>query len=124
MTKKFVRLALGMVAAQVAQVLFLTSPALAIRGEPINMSQIRHQNAAKSDKVRLTGQLKCEMAAENTGAPCDLKFLESGTGRLYSLTESGSAMRLYQYGNKSVTIEGKLANANTIQVEKAETRTE
>jgi hypothetical protein len=119
-----------------------SAPALAIRGEPINLSTIRHQNATppSSRTIRVEGSLKCSFSREpasgsdstgaapsNDGQGCALTITDAKTGHTFNLIEAQTAMRLYldASGSKqtasapSVAIEGSLADPDTIQVNSA-----
>jgi hypothetical protein len=102
----------------------IASPAFAFRGgDAVNFAVIRHENQApnKLKLVSIKGALSCDMGAENNGQGCSLKLRETGTNRTYNLIEADNAMRLFQDGSKSVVIEGRMADAETIEVKNART---
>jgi hypothetical protein len=111
---------ISMIAMMVS--LTVTAPAFATRGDMTNMAAIRHdtENEKRIKIVRIEGALSCDLGAENSGQGCELKLHETGTGRTYNLIEARGAMQLYQGGNKNVIIEGRLADAETIEVRTAQ----
>ena len=108
---------------QIAQMLLLLSPAIAVMREVdttfVSLRQAERA-AQQESQVKINGALACPLAAENTGEGCNLTLRDSRTGRTYRLSNANGAMRLYQNGTKNVTIEGTLADGQTIQVATAQ----
>jgi len=98
------------------------APAWASRGaDGANTAMVRHETdeATTFKWVRVEGDLSCDMGAENNGQSCDLKLHESKTGRTYNLVSAKLAMKLFQSGGKSVVIEGRLEDSETLEVKNA-----
>jgi hypothetical protein len=68
----------------------------------------------------IKGALICEMAPVNDGRPCSLKLKEAETGKIYELTPSTAARRLYLDGTRNVAIQGVITEGDSIQVTSAE----
>lgn len=90
-------------------------------GDGINSQIIKRELKlmAPVERIRIEGTLSCDLGTENTGKGCELTLKEATNGKLYRLLEARSAMDLYLEGKKSVIIEGKLAGAETIEVDGA-----
>jgi len=72
--------------------------------EPAAVTKI---TSGSSPKSTIKGTLSCEMEAENTGRPCQLKLLEADSGKSYEINGSDDAMRLFQDGKREVAIVGR-----------------
>ena len=69
----------------------------------VNRMQARDIMATTS----ISGTLDCQHKESNTGEACTLKLTASDTGRIYELSGSNSAMRLYNDGVREVQVIGK-----------------
>lgn len=104
----------------VATCMLLLKPAFADRDiAGFRESQMSMKNS-EANSVRITGELMCTLAAENSGQACDLKIKENGTARIYGIADTTVAAnalkRLYFNGARTVTIEGTLSNNGYIAV--------
>ena len=63
--------------------------------------------------VSVTGKLICNLGPENNGQPCSLQIEEEGTGRIYRIHGSNSAMRLYFDGARRASVEGQKNSDST-----------
>lgn len=94
--------------------LLIAMNAWAFRGDHFNMTSLRQEKRAS--KITVAGVLTCKMASENTGQPCELKIHDAKTGKTFSLSQNGEAMKLFQSGTKQVSVEGRFEDAQTIAV--------
>ena len=79
-----------------------------------------HHRVTDPSLVTVQGKLICDLGSQNTGQPCALQLEEDGTGRVYRLGGSESAMRLYFEGTRRAAIEGRRSNdATYISVKRA-----
>jgi hypothetical protein len=107
---------------------FLTSftavPAFALQGDGTSIGAIRQElrdEAAPIKRVSIEGNLSCMRGSLNTGQACELKLSETKTGRIYNLTQTKSAMELFENGKKQVLIEGHMTDADTLEIRNAQT---
>jgi len=73
--------------------------------EPAAVNRMQARDIMQTTTV--TGSLACQLKAENTGEACTLKITAQDSGRIYEITGSKTAMRLYQDGTRNVRVEGK-----------------
>ncbi len=69
----------------------------------VNRMQARDVMATTS----ISGTLDCQQKDTNTGEACTLKLTATDTGRIYEISSSDSAMRLYNDGVREVQVIGK-----------------
>jgi len=76
------------------------------------------QDMQTSNVARIEGVLECKMSAVNDGSACDLKLIDVRNNRAYGLVNgNGVAMRMFQSGVRSVSIEGNVnADAGIIEI--------
>jgi len=108
-------------------ILLPNSNALAIREEPLPFNTVTtdsstvvpaEPNTSTHDALRLqiVGDLRCDMGEQNSGEPCEVKIKDSKTGKVFFLSRAKTAMRLYMSGTRHVTLDGRDAGSETIEV--------
>ena len=95
------------------------APALASLSDARVLKLTERQEMAALSQIQVEGPLTCSLGESNTGRSCELSIRDQKTGRTFGLNNDNTAMRLYIQGARTVLIEGKLENANTIAVAKA-----
>jgi len=73
--------------------------------EPAAVTRMQARDIMATTSI--SGTLDCQHKESNTGEACTLKLTASDTGRIYELSGSHSAMRLYNDGVREVQVIGK-----------------
>jgi hypothetical protein len=73
--------------------------------EPAAVTRMQSRDIMETHAI--SGTLICHQNESNTGEACKLQLTETKTGRIYEVSGSNSAMRLYNDGIREVQVEGK-----------------
>lgn len=81
-------------------------------------SHIQMRQEKRASIVQIQGPLSCDMGSVNTGKACVLRVLDTRSGKVYTLTNNGDAMKLFNSGTRTVSIEGRFSDSQTLEVAK------
>ena len=90
-------------------------PAFAIQADDRTPVAIR-QELRQLSKVRVEGSLTCKMGLENTGQPCFIKLEDPRSGRSFSFSNPNEALRMFNTGNRYVSVVGKMTGETTMEI--------
>jgi hypothetical protein len=100
-------------AALALQSVLLAAPVMAHTGD-FSVASLRQE--ARASQVRMKGTLSCMNTKDSNGSPCDLRFKDKNSGRIYNLSNASTARQLFNDGEKKVAIEGSIENGETINI--------
>ena len=111
---KFTFITISAIIGQATSMFVGALPAFANSGADVSIASLRQARNGSNFKVQ--GLLTCNMGTENNGQGCALRIKDKETGKVFNLSNSTDAMRLYVAGTTNVAIEGKLADSDTVQI--------
>jgi predicted transcriptional regulator with HTH domain len=81
----------------------------------ITLNQIRQDS--RSEIITVKGSIHCTLGSENTGESCVLTLKETGTGKIYRITQkTREAMQLLSDGFTQVSVDGSFAGSDAFEI--------